>query len=56
MPKLVLDLMDRRPAWSMPSWVPEEIGAALPEGWVLRVMETEADGTGAGQRIDPQDR
>ena len=48
MPKLVLDLMDRRPAWSMPSWVPEEIGAALPEGWVLRVMETEADGTGDG--------
>jgi phosphoglycerate dehydrogenase-like enzyme len=48
MPKLVLDLMDRRPAWSMPWWVPEEIEAALPEGWILQVMETEADGTGDG--------
>lgn len=48
MPRLVLDLKDRRPAWSMPSWVPEEIGDALPEGWSLQVMETEADGTGDG--------
>lgn len=48
MPKLVLDLSDRRPAWSMPSWVPEEIEAALPEGWSLQIMETEADGTGDG--------
>jgi phosphoglycerate dehydrogenase-like enzyme len=48
MPKLVLDLMDRRPAWSMPSWVPQEIEAALPQGWVVQVMDTEADGTGDG--------
>jgi phosphoglycerate dehydrogenase-like enzyme len=48
MPKLVLDLMDRRPAWSMPSWVPDEIEAALPQGWVVQVMDTEADGTGDG--------
>jgi lactate dehydrogenase-like 2-hydroxyacid dehydrogenase len=48
MPKLVLDLKDRRPAWSMPPWVPEEIASALPEGWTLQVMETEADGTGDG--------
>jgi phosphoglycerate dehydrogenase-like enzyme len=32
----------------MPSWVPGEIRSALPEGWELRVMETEADGSGDG--------
>jgi phosphoglycerate dehydrogenase-like enzyme len=48
MPKLVLDLKDRRPAWSMPPWVSQEIEAALPEGWILQVMDAEADGTGDG--------
>ncbi len=48
MPKLVLDLNDRRPAWAMPAWVPEEIRAALPGGWTLHVMESEADGSGDG--------
>ncbi len=48
MPKLVIDLKDRRPAWSMPSWVPEEISATLPGGWTIQVMDAEADGTGDG--------
>ena len=55
MPKLVLDLNDRRPAWSMPSWVPEEIRAVLPAGWSLQVMESEADGSGDGMaNLSPQ--
>jgi phosphoglycerate dehydrogenase-like enzyme len=54
MPKMVLDLNDRRPAWSMPSWVPEEIRGALPRGWELHVMETDADGSGDGMaNLDP---
>jgi len=48
MPTVVLDLNDRRPAWALPPWVAEEIRAALPGGWSLRVMETEADGSGDG--------
>lgn len=54
MKKVVLDLNDRRPAWAMPPWVPEEIGAALPGEWTLHVMETEADGSGDGMvNLDP---
>lgn len=51
---IILDLNDRRPAWAMPAWVPEEIRAALPEEWELHVMETEADGSGDGMvNLDP---
>ena len=54
MPKIVLDLNDRRPAWSMPSWVPDEIRRALPLGWELHVMATDADGSGDGMaNLDP---
>jgi len=54
MPTIILDLNDRRPAWSMPRWVPEEIRGALPEEWTLHVMETEADGSGDGMvNLDP---
>lgn len=48
MPKLLFDLNDRRPAWALPGWVPQEIRKALPEGWTLQEMETEADGSGDG--------
>lgn len=55
MPTIVLDLNDRRPAWALPPWVSEEIRAALPEGWTLRVMETPADGSGDGMvNLDPE--
>ena len=54
MPKVVLDLNDRRPAWAMPPWVGEEIRNALPSNWNLHVMETEADGSGDGMvNLDP---
>ena len=48
MPKILLDMNDRRPAWSLPPWVAGEIREALPQGWTLQVMETEADGSGDG--------
>ncbi len=54
MPKIVLDLNDRRPAWALPAWVPQEIRDSLPKEWTLEVMETEADGSGDGMvNLDP---
>ncbi len=54
MPKIILDLNDRRPAWALPPWVAEEIREALPKGWRLQVMEGEADGSGDGMlNLDP---
>lgn len=55
MPKVVLDLNDRRPAWALPDWVGEEIEQALPDGWELLRMESEADGSGDGMsRLSPE--
>jgi phosphoglycerate dehydrogenase-like enzyme len=48
MPKLLMDLSDKRPAWSLPGWVAGELRKALPAEWALEVMETEADGSGDG--------
>lgn len=48
MRRLVLDMMDRRPIWAMPEWVPQEIREALPEGWELAVVDEETDGSGDG--------
>lgn len=45
---LVLDMQDRRPAWAMPSWVPERIREVLPAGSTLHVMDVPADGSGDG--------
>ena len=41
-------MMDRRPIWAMPQWVPEEIRAALPGDWQLVVIDEETDGSGDG--------
>lgn len=48
MPRAVLDMMDRRPAWAMPAWVPERIRDALQPGWELVVIEEATDGSGDG--------
>ncbi len=48
MSRIVLDLNDRRPIWTVPSWAVQEIEAALPEGWELYVAAGEADGSGDG--------
>jgi len=47
-PRVVLDMNDRRPVWAMPGWVPERIRDALPPGWELSVMAAETDGSGDG--------
>lgn len=48
-------MMDRRPIWAMPSWVPDEIRAALPEGWSLDVVDEETEGSGDGAaRVSPR--
>jgi phosphoglycerate dehydrogenase-like enzyme len=41
-------MMDRRPIWAMPAWVPERVAEALPEGWELTVIDEETDGSGDG--------
>ena len=48
MPRAVLDMMDRRPIWAMPEWVPAELSAALPPDWELVVVDEETDGSGDG--------
>ena len=54
MPRAVLDMLDRRPIWAMPEWVPREIEAALPAGWELAVARELTDGSGDGAaRISP---
>ncbi len=54
MPRAVLDMMDRRPIWAMPEWVPARIRDALPPGWELVVIEEETDGSGDGAtRVSP---
>jgi phosphoglycerate dehydrogenase-like enzyme len=48
MPLAILDMMDRRPIWAMPQWVPDRIREALPAGWDLLVVDEETDGSGDG--------
>ncbi len=42
-------MMDRRPIWAMPEWVPERIRAVLPHDWQLVVIDEETDGSGDGR-------
>ncbi|NIP57202.1 MAG: hypothetical protein GWO00_04085, partial [Gemmatimonadetes bacterium] len=54
MPRAVLDMMDRRPIWAMPSWVPDELRDRLPPDWELVVIEEPTDGSGDGAaRVAP---
>lgn len=50
---MVLHLHEARPLWSIPEWAVEEIRAALPEGWVLEVVDEPADGRGDGGADSP---
>lgn len=55
MPKVVLDMNDRRPVWAMPSWVPDELRDRLPPEWELVVISDATDGSGDGAaRVSPQ--
>lgn len=48
-------MMDRRPIWAMPDWVPERIREALPSGWELVVIDELTDGSGDGAgRVSPR--
>jgi phosphoglycerate dehydrogenase-like enzyme len=54
MRRVVLDMMDRRPMWAMPAWVPDELRAALPDDWELVVVDVVTDGAGDGAtRVHP---
>ena len=54
MGRAVLDMMDRRPVWAMPEWVPGELRTVLPTGWELIVIDEETDGSGDGSaRVSP---
>jgi len=54
MRRAVLDMMDRRPIWAMPEWVPGELRDALPSDWELVVIDEETDGSGDGAaRVSP---
>ena len=46
--RMVLDMRDRRPLWSVPDWAVKEIRGALSPGWELTVVETPGDGSGDG--------
>lgn len=48
MPRILLNLDDVRPVWSMPDWALREIRAAVPEHWECVVVEGAADGRGDG--------
>jgi phosphoglycerate dehydrogenase-like enzyme len=54
MPRVVLDMNDRRPVWALPGWVPRKLREALPAGWELEVVEDATDGSGDGAgRVAP---
>ncbi len=50
MPRMVVDLRDRRPIWAIPDWAVERLRESLPEGWELQVADSFADGSGDGGR------
>lgn len=55
MPRAVLDMMDRRPIWTMPPWVPEKLRDVFPSDWELIVIDTPTDGSGDGAgRVAPE--
>jgi phosphoglycerate dehydrogenase-like enzyme len=49
-----MDLADRRPIWTPPAWVSEEIRAILPDDWELRVLQSAASGEGDGGMTSPE--
>jgi phosphoglycerate dehydrogenase-like enzyme len=48
MRRAILDMMDRRPIWAMPAWVPDRVRDVLPANWELVVVDEETDGSGDG--------
>lgn len=50
MSRVVLDLADRRPIWTVPDWAVDRVRDALPAGWELTRIQAPADGSGDGGR------
>ncbi|TVR65904.1 MAG: D-2-hydroxyacid dehydrogenase [Gemmatimonadales bacterium] len=50
MSRVVLDLADRRPIWTVPDWAVDRVREALPAGWELIRIQAPADGSGDGGR------
>ena len=46
--RLVLDLQDARPVWTLPSWAEQEIRDTLPAEWKVATVDAPADGRGDG--------
>jgi len=46
--RLVLNMHEARPLYSIPGWAIDEIRAALPDGWELTVVEEPGSGRGDG--------
>lgn len=51
--RLVLNMAEERPMYSIPGWAVEEIRAALPDGWEMTVVDEPADGRGDGADDSP---
>ncbi|HEX5871037.1 MAG TPA: D-2-hydroxyacid dehydrogenase [Longimicrobium sp.] len=51
--RLVLNLHEARPLYSIPDWAVEEVRAALREGWELTVVREPVDGRGDGAPDSP---
>ena len=54
MPRLVIDLRDPRPVWSVPDWAIEEITRAAPSRLEVVVVDGLADGRGDGGPASPE--
>jgi phosphoglycerate dehydrogenase-like enzyme len=48
MPRLVIDLADDRPIFSLPRGVVQNVRSALPDGWAVTEVEAPASGKGDG--------
>jgi phosphoglycerate dehydrogenase-like enzyme len=51
--RLVLNLREQRPLYSIPDWAADEIRAALPPGWALTEVAEPVDGRGDGGGDSP---
>jgi phosphoglycerate dehydrogenase-like enzyme len=51
--RIVVDLNDRRPLWSIPEWAVQEICAAVPDDWETVVLRDVVDASGDGGEPTP---
>ena len=51
--RLVLNLREQRPLYSIPDWAVDEIRAALPDGWEMTDVPEPVDGRGDGGGDSP---